>query len=178
MTQRDYVSLHCHDQYSNIKIIDSTNRFDKMVDFAWNLNLGGIAQTNHDCLSGSMEALDIYKAKLIKEWSKLHPEEKEHPSYEEMSKELDFKVMLGNEIYLSEEGLNESHMDGNHRVHFWHLILLAKDSEGFFQLKQLSSSAWRRAWFRGILRTPTYPSDLINIIKGGHLIGSTACLGG
>ena len=61
--------------------------------------------------------------------------------------------------------------------HFWHLILLAKDAEGFKQLKQLSSAAWKRAWFRGILRTPTYPSDLFEFVKGGHLICSTACLG-
>ena len=62
--------------------------------------------------------------------------------------------------------------------HFWHVILLAKDAEGFKQIRQLSSRAWGRAWFRAILRTPTYPSDLFDIIQGGHIIGSSACLGG
>ena len=95
-----------------------------------------------------------------------------------MSKDLNFKVILGNEIYLSEEGLSEKDMGAYGTYHFWHLILLAKDAEGFKQLKQLSSAAWKRSWFRGILRTPTYPSDLFEFVKGGHLICSTACLGG
>lgn len=149
-----------------------------MVDYAWDSGMSGLALTDHDCLSGSLNALDIYKAKLIKEWKSIHSEEETLPSFENISKELDFKVILGNEIYLSEEGLTEAEMDGAHPCHFWHLILLAKDAEGFHQLKQLSSAAWRRAWFRGILRTPTYPSDLIKFAKGGHLICSTACLGG
>ena len=176
---RNYIGLHNHTEYSNIKVIDSINRFNRMVDYAWDLGLSGLALTDHDCLSGTLQALDIYKAKLKKEWTALHPDE-ELPGWAEMSKELDFKVILGNEIYLSEEGLDESQMDGAHPAHFWHLILLAKDEIGFRQLKELSSRAWRRAWFRGILRTPTYPSDLVGVIGNnpGHIVCSTACLGG
>ena len=119
-----------------------------------------------------------YRAKLRKEWALIHPEDADCTDYEKMSQELNFKVILGNEIYLSEDGLDESQMDGEHPVHFWHVILLAKDAEGFHQLRQCSSAAWGRAWFRGILRTPTYPSDLFKYIQGGHVICSTACLGG
>lgn len=172
-----YISLHNHSEYSNVKIIDSTNRFDRMVNYAWELGMGGLAMTEHDCLSGTLYALDVYRDKLKKEWSNKYPEV-EFPGYEAASKDLDFKVILGNEIYLSEEGLSEDCMDGHHPAHFWHLILLAKDAEGYMQLKQLSSSAWKRAWFRGILRTPTYPSDLFKYVKGGHLVCSSACLGG
>lgn len=166
-----------HTEYSNLKLPDSINRFDEMVDYAWDLNLCGLALTDHDCLSNTLPAWDIYRAKLKKEWEKAYPDE-EFPGFEEASNRLEFKVVLGNEIYLSEEGLTEAEMDGNHSVHFWHLILLAKDKEGFHQLRKLSSAAWKRAWFRNILRTPTYPSDLIDIVKDGHLICSTACLGG
>ena len=98
--QKDYVTLHCHTEYSNIKVIDSINRFSRMVDYAWDLGLSGIAMTDHDCLSGTLKALDIYKAKLKTEWLKAHPDQ-ECPSYEQMSKDLNFKVILGNEIYLS-----------------------------------------------------------------------------
>jgi DNA polymerase-3 subunit alpha len=175
--QTRYGLLHAHSEYSNIKIIDSTNRFDRMVDYAWKLGLSSLAMTEHDCLSGTLYALDVYRDKLKKEWSNKYPEI-EFPGYEAASKDLDFKVILGNEIYLSEEGLTEACMDGHHPAHFWHLILLAKDAEGYMQLKQLSSSAWKRAWFRGILRTPTYPSDLFKYVKGGHLVCSSACLGG
>lgn len=176
---RDYLGCHNHTEYSNLKIIDSTNRSERMIDYAWDIGLSGLVFTDHDCLSGTLKELDEYRAKLKKEWSALYPE-KEFPGYEAASKELDFKVILGNEIYLSEEGLTEAEMDGNHPVHFWHLILIAKDAVGFRQLKELSSRAWRRAWFRGILRTPTYPSDLIEVVgkNPGHLVCSTACLGG
>lgn len=176
---RNYCTLHVHSEFSNIKIIDSINRFERSVNYAWELGLSGICMTEHDCLSGTLQALDIYKKKLKDEWSKKYPES-EFPGFEAASSDLDFKVLLGNEIYLTEEGLNEAMMDGNHPVHFWHLILIAKDEIGFRQLKELSSRAWRRAWFRNILRTPTYPSDLVEIVSKnpGHLVCSTACLGG
>lgn len=174
---KDYFSIHNHTEFSNLKIIDSTNRDDRMIDYAWELGLSGLCFTDHDCISGHLNFLNDYKAKLEKEWTKLH-EGVEKPSYEEMSKELNFKVGLGNEIYLSEEGLNESLMDGKHPAHFYHMILIAKDYEGWTQIKRLSSEAWKRSWVRGILRTPTYPSDLFKYVKGGHLICTTACLGG
>lgn len=174
---RQYCGLHNHSQYSNMKIIDSINRFNLMVDYAWDLGLSGLAMTEHDCLSGTVEALDVWRNKLNKEWKNAYPET-EFPGYAEAAEKLDFKVILGNEIYLSEEGLNEEQMTQKAPAHFWHLILLAKDKEGFAQIKHLSSRAWGRAWMRGILRTPTYPSDLFDVIKGGHVICSTACLGG
>ena len=176
--KRDYFSIHAHSEYSNLKVIDSTNRFSRMMDYAWDIGLSGIAMTDHDCISGAIKYIKTFKKKINKEWCKVHedwPADKPFPSIAEMAEELDFKPILGNEIYLSEEGLCEENM---YSGHFWHLILLAKDAEGFKQIKQLSSAAWRRAWFRAILRTPTYPSDLFKFVQGGHLIASTACLGG
>jgi DNA polymerase-3 subunit alpha len=169
---RNYFSVHNHTEYSNLKLIDSINRADRMIDYAWEIGLSGLAFTDHDCVSGHLKFLKAYKSKLEKEWTKQFPDI-DKPSYEEMSKQLDFKVALGNEIYLSEEGLDKDQLG-----HFYHMILVAKDAEGWKQIKQLSSAAWQRAWCKAILRTPTYPSDLFNIVKGGHLICTTACLGG
>ena len=175
--KRDYLSIHNHTEFSNIKVIDSINRTPELIDYAWELGLSGLAITEHDCLSGVIKTIEAYRKKLDKEWEAAFPDKENVHDYEQMSKDLDFKVVLGNEIYLSEEGLAEKDMSAYSSYHFWHLILLAKDAEGFKQLKQLSSAAWKRAWFRGILRTPTYPSDLFEFVKGGHLICSTACLG-
>lgn len=175
---RDYVSIHNHTQFSNIKIIDSINRESQLIDYAWDLGLSGLAITEHDCLSGIIKTIEYYRTKLDKEWTAAFPDKENVHDYEQMSKDLQFKVIIGNEIYLSEEGLTEANMNGVDPAHFWHLILLAKDEEGFKQLKKLSSAAWKRAWFRGILRTPTYPSDLFEYVQGGHLICSSACLGG
>ena len=172
--KRDYALLHAHSEYSNLKIIDSTNRFKRSLDYAWDIGLSSVAMTDHDCISGALKYIRAFKSKIEKEWTKLH-EGEPLPSTQEMAEELDFKPILGNEIYLSEEGLNEENM---YSGHFWHLILLAKDAEGFKQIKQLSSAAWKRAWFRAILRTPTYPSDLFKYVEGGHLVATTACLGG
>ena len=84
---RDYFGCHNHSQYSNIKIIDSINRFNRMVDYAWDLGMSGIVMTEHDCLSGTMEAMDVFRAKLDKEWEKIHPNEENKHDYAAMSKE-------------------------------------------------------------------------------------------
>ena len=58
--------------------------------------------------------------------------------------------------------------------------MLAKDAEGHEQLRKLSSRAWSRSFIRGVMRTPTYGSDLREVVGAnpGHLITTTACLGG
>lgn len=177
LSSRDYCSLHNHTHYSNLHVIDSTNRSDQLINYAWDLNLGGLAFTDHDCLSGTVEFIHAFEKKLDAEWVKKYGAETKKPSYEEMSKLLDFKVIIGNEIYLGEEGLTEETFREN-GGHFYHYILLAKDREGYEQLKRLSSEAWKHGWWRMVMRTPTWPSNLYDIVKGGHLICSTACLGG
>ena len=32
---RNYFSAHNHTEFSNIKIIDSINRADRLIDYAW-----------------------------------------------------------------------------------------------------------------------------------------------
>lgn len=181
--KRLYASLHAHSEFSNLRLIDSTNRFKRSIDYCWSLGLSGLAMTDHECLSGSLAFLDAYRAKLDKEWDKLEnkPYEKK-PNYDTLAKLFDFKAILGNEIYLTQEGLNLERLglsgddlDSN----FYHYILLAKDMEGLLQLRRLSTNAWNRSFmWKGLQRVPTYPSDLFSIIDGGHVIASTACLGG
>ena len=67
------------------------------------------------------------------------------------------------------------------RDKFYHFILLAKDAEGHKQIRELSSRAWSHSFKQGkMTRVPTYYSDLIEIVgkNPGHVIGSSACLGG
>lgn len=89
-------------------------------------------------------------------------------------------MVLGNEIYLCRDGLTkENYVSGQDR--FWHFVLLAKDAEGHKQIREISSRAWLRSWKQGKMkRVPTYYQDIIDIIdkNKGHVIGSTACLGG
>lgn len=95
-------------------------------------------------------------------------------------KNPDFKVIFGNEIYLCRNGLNaNNYVVGQDK--YYHFILLAKDAIGHRQIREISTRAWRRSYVaRGMRRVPTYYQDLVDIIGAdpGHIIGSTACLGG
>ena len=90
-----------------------------------------------------------------------------------------FKLILGNEIYLVRNGLSKDNfVAGEDR--YYHFILLAKDDIGHKQIRELSSRAWKRSFFRFLERVPTYYSDIEEVIGSnpGHVIASTACLGG
>lgn len=152
-----YASLHNHTDYSNIRLLDSTNRLSNLIDNAYNKNLTAVAITDHDVLSGHVKAVQYYNKNY---------------------KDKDFKLILGNEIYLGREGLNAENYQKGEK--FFHTLLLAKDEIGHKQLRQLSTRAWGRSFSKGgMMRTPTYISDLKDIVgeNPGHLFTSTACLG-
>lgn len=84
-----------------------------------------------------------------------------------------FKIALGNEIYLTET------REKNQK--YYHFILIAKDSIGHKALRELSSIAWYNSYVdRGMERVPTLKSELTKIISKykNHVIATTACLGG
>ena len=145
--------VHSHTHYSNIRLLDSINRPEKLIERAQKIGLAGIAITDHEVLSSHMEVNIL--AKKLRE---------ENP---------DFKIALGNEIYLTDTRENG--------IRYWHFILIAKDKEGHRQLRELSSLAWLNSyWDRGMERVPTLKNDLENIVKKnpGHLIATSACIGG
>ena len=113
-----FASLHNHTWASNQRFLDSINRPEEMVDRAIELGFSGIAFTDHEALSAAVDIIKI-RDKIIKE----------HP---------DFKIIFGNEIYL----IDESSVKNADK--YYHFILLAKDLEGWKQLKELSSGAWDR----------------------------------
>ena len=99
---------------------------------------------------------------------------------EEITKHPNLKVIRGNEIYLCRNGLNAGNFNKK-KDRYYHFILLAKDLEGAKQLFEISTRAWKRSYIaRGMRRVPTYYQDLFDVIAAnpGHVIGSTACLGG
>ena len=90
-------------------------------------------------------------------------------------------MILGNEIYLCRDGLTGETFDRNSDK-YYHFLLLAKDAIGHQQIRELSTRAWMRSYVTQgkMRRVPTYYQDLIDIIGAapGHVVGSTACLGG
>lgn len=85
----------------------------------------------------------------------------------------DFKIALGNEIYLVDKR--------ERNIKYWHFILIAKDALGHKALRELSSTAWINSYVdRRLERVPTTKEELTKIVSKykGHLIATSACLGG
>lgn len=159
-----FVHLHTHSEYSNIRLLDSTNKIPKMIQYVSSLGQNALALTDHECLSGHVQFL-----RTVKEMK----ENKEIPQ--------DFKPILGNEIYLTDEQQMWKEIKEQGGTTFYHFLLLAKDKEGHHQLKKLSSKAWERMFnYKNMDRVPTFYSDFEQVVGNdkGHLIASTACLGG
>ena len=145
--------------YSNETLRDCINRVEGLIDLAIELGHECVAITDHETISSYIKAEKYYKK--IKE---------KHP---------DFKLIRGNEIYLTRNGLTAKNYDKT-KDRYFHFILLAKDIEGYKQICQLSTRAWQRSYMsRRQRRRPTYYQDLKDIVKPnqGHLIASSACLG-
>ena len=145
--------VHAHTEYSNIRLLDAINKPEDLINRAIELELAGIAITDHECLSSHIK-VNQYAKKV----------QKNNPN---------FKVALGNEIYLVDARENG--------IKYYHFILIAKDIIGHKQLRQLSSLAWLNSYHdRGMERVPTLKSDLKRIVREdpGHLIATTACMGG
>ena len=84
-----------------------------------------------------------------------------------------FKIALGNEIYLVDERKSGQK--------YYHFILIAKDLYGHQGLHELSSAAWYGMYNdRNMDRVPLLKSELKDIMQKykGHIIATTACIGG
>lgn len=145
--------VHSHTHYSNLRLLDCINRPKDLINRAIELGLSGITITDHEALCGHME-INQY-AKTLKE---------EYP---------DFKVALGNEIYLCQNRENGQK--------YYHFILIAKNKIGHRALRELSSRAWMNSWYdRGMERVVTTYEDLKEIMNKypGSVIATSACMGG
>ena len=162
-----FAELHCHtDKGSNTHLTDVITKVPQVIDHAASMGLRGLAITDHEALCAHISALNY-----VKEVHKKQP---------------DFQLILGNEIYLCHDTEPYTTEEGKTRYdiesgEFFHFILLAKDAVGHRQLRELSSRAWGRCYsYKNIERVPTFYKDLEEVVKPnpGHLIASTACLGG
>ena len=152
-------SLHNHTDYSNETLRDCINKVNSLIDTAIELGHECVAITDHETISSYIKAEKYYNK--IKE------------------KNPDFKLIRGNEIYLTRNDLNATNYDKN-KDRYFHFILLCRDLEGYHQICELSTRAWKRSYIsRRLRRRPTYYRDLKEVVKPnqGHLIASSACLG-
>lgn len=153
-------SLHNHTDFSNLRLKDSINTVDRLMDYALELGQDVLAFTEHESVANAVKIQEAYEKR-----------KENNPN---------FKVILGNEIYLVRNGLNKDNFNPEEDKYF-HFILLAKNAEGHKQIREISTQAWMRSYMsHGMRRVPTYYQDLIDIINKnkGNVIASTACLGG
>lgn len=151
-------TLHAHTDFSNLRLRDSINKVPTLINKAIELGHTCVAITDHETISSFVQ-VEEYAAKVKDK----------------------IKVIRGNEIYLTRNNLNGSNFNKERGDDYFHFILLAKDIEGYHQICELSTRAWMRSYVsRRMRRVPTYYRDLKEIVapNPGHLIASTACLGG
>ena len=157
-----YTSLHIHSEYSTalLGFTDSIIRIPKALQWCYDNGLRGMSLTDHEGVSGFIEM---------------------EQAVNKMDIDRPFQHIFGNEIYMLSEKENALHEVEGQRPTYWHFLLNCLDEKGIHQLYELSSRAWLRSYmFRGLRRRPTFYSDIEEIIgkEPGHVVGSSACLGG
>lgn len=153
-------SIHNHTDFSNLRLRDCIIKTEDLIDTAISLGHSVVAITDHEAVSNAIKAQKHYQKR-----------KKDNPN---------FKLILGNEIYLCRNGLNAQNYN-RETDRYYHFCLYARDSIGHKQIREISTRAWMRSYMsRGMRRVPTYYQDLYDVIgkNPGHVIGSTACLGG
>ena len=150
----DFVHLHVHTHYS---ILDGQSKVSYLVDKAVNNGMKGMAITDHGVMFGIKEFSD-YCANI----NKARKKNGEEP----------FKPIFGCEMYVArrrkEDKVKEMHDNSG-----YHLIVLAKNYQGYKNLIKLVSHAWVDGYY---YRPRTDRVDLEKYHEG--LIVCTACLAG
>ena len=150
----DFVHLHVHTHYS---ILDGQSKVPYLVDKAIKNGMRGMALTDHGVMYGIKELAD-YCASV----NKKRKAERLEP----------FKPIFGCEMYVAhhhKEDRNKEAGDGSG----YHLIVLAKNYQGYKNLTQLVSRSWVDGYY---YRPRTDRDDLEKYHEG--LIVCSACLGG
>lgn len=138
-----YTHLHVHTEYS---LLDGSARIKKLVQRAKELNMDSLAITDHGVMYG---VIDFYKA----------------------CKEVGIKPIIGCEIYITSGSLYKK--EGGSDSRNYHLVLLAKNNDGYKKLTKIVSTAF----VDGFYYKPRADYELLRE-HSGDLIGLSACLGG
>ena len=184
---QDFVHLHVHSQYS---ILDGQASVSRLVDKAMANGMRGIALTDHGVMFGIKEFFNYVNKKnggtndeikaLKKKISALEngKEQPESPDelaackeqLEQLKKKL-FKPIIGCEMYVAHRRLSDK--EGKPDQSGYHLIVLAKNQQGYHNLVKLVSKAWTEGFY---MRPRTDRAELEKYHEG--LIVCSACIGG
>ena len=145
MSHADFVHLHLHTEYS---LLDAACRLDKLAERAHDLKFHSMAITDHGVLYG---AVDFYKA----------------------VRDKGIKPIIGCEVYVAHGDRREKKAGsgGGGKEVYQHLLLLAKDEDGYKNLVKLVT----KAHLEGFYYKPRVDKELLTQHHEG-LIALSGCL--
>jgi len=152
----NFTHLHVHSHYS---LLDGLSKVEEIVDKCIDSGMNAVALTDHGNMYGIKDLLDYCK------------------------KKEGFKPIVGTEAYCARRGRHSMNDDkavnGEGRTYVidrsgWHLILLAKNMEGYHNLCRLVSHGYMSDAF---YHTPRIDKELLEKWHEG-IICCSACLGG
>ena len=150
----DFIHLHVHTYYS---ILDGQSKISKLVDKAIANGMKGMAVTDHGDMFGIKEfhdyCIDVNKKRKAEG---LEP----------------FKPIFGCEMYVARHGAKEVR-EGKENMSGYHLIVLAKNYQGYKNLIKLVSNSWVDGYY---MRPRTDRADLERYHEG--LVVCSACIAG
>ena len=189
-----FVHLHVHSHYS---ILDGMSKIPDLIKKCKHLGMNAVALTDHGNMYGIKEFLNCAKKEndKVKDAIKAQeaiaadasasPEQQEQARREvEALKASLFKPILGMEAYCARRSLHQKDKNvkevnpetGTERIvdsSGYHLILLAKNMQGYRNLCKLSSIAFTE----GFYNRPRIDHEVLKEHREG-LICCSACLGG
>lgn len=140
---KDFAHLHVHTEYS---LLDGFSRVKKLVARAKELNMSSIAITDHGCMFG---VIDFYKT----------------------AKKEGIKPIIGCEVYTAPRTLKDK--DPNYDKNQGHLVLLAKNMNGYKNLIKMVSTSY----VEGFYYKPRVDMQELEQHSEG-IIALSACLAG
>ncbi|MFH1423996.1 MAG: DNA polymerase III subunit alpha [Candidatus Nealsonbacteria bacterium] len=138
-----FTHLHVHTHYS---LLDGLPKIDELLNYVQESGMDSVAITDHGVLYGAVEFFKKAKAKKI-------------------------KPIIGCEVYMALESMTQ--MRPNIDSIRYHLILLAKNEQGYQNLVKLVT----RAHLEGFYYRPRIDEELLQKHSEG-LIGLSACIQG
>ena len=138
-----FTHLHTHSHYS---LLDGLPKIDELLDKAEELGMDSVGLTDHGVMYGAIEFYQKAKARNI-------------------------KPIIGMEAYLAYGSMNQKRAGIDNKR--YHLILLAKNNEGYRNLIKLTSAAH----LKGLYYKPRIDKEILRKYSRG-LIATSACIAG
>ena len=140
----NFVHLHVHTEYS---LLDGAAPLNRLVDTAKALKMPALAMTDHGNMYATIKFVDLCKKAGI-------------------------RPIVGCEFYVVDD-MHSHEAKNTDDSRYYHLVLLAKDYEGYKNLSKLNSYAW----IDGFYYKPRIDLELLERYSS-HLICLTACIAG